>query len=61
MTAAIPPLATLVVAVLIDLICLTDLARAREVRHLPRWAWAALILLTTPLGALLYVLTGRAR
>lgn len=61
MTAALPPLATLAVAAMIDLICLADLARAREVRHLPRWAWAAVILLTTPFGALLYVLTGRAR
>ena len=59
MTSLAPALATLVVAVMIDLICLADLARARRVRHLPRWAWAAVILLTTPLGALLYVLTGR--
>ncbi len=59
MTSAVPAVATIVVAVLIDLICLADLARAREVRYLPRAAWAAVILLTTPLGALLYVLAGR--
>ena len=61
MTSFAPALATLAVAAMIDLICLADLARAREVRHLSRWAWAAVILLTTPLGALLYVLAGRVR
>ena len=61
MSSAAPALATLVVAALIDLICLADLARARDVRLLSRWAWAAIILLTTPFGAVLYVLAGRAR
>ena len=59
MTSAAPVLATLAVAALIDLICLTDLARARAARLLPRWAWAAVILLATPFGAVLYVLAGR--
>ena len=61
MGSAAPALATLVVAALIDLICLADLARAREVRLVPRWAWAALILLATPFGAVFYVLAGRVR
>jgi hypothetical protein len=56
-----PALATLVVAVAIDVLCLADLARATEVRSLPRPAWAAVIVLATPLGAVLYVLLGRTR
>jgi ABC-2 type transport system ATP-binding protein len=37
---------------------LLDLARA-EVRHLPKWAWALLIALMIPLGAILYAAIGR--
>lgn len=39
---------------------LFDLARS-EVRYLPKWAWAALCLLSVPLGAIVYLLVGRAR
>ncbi len=57
----LPVLATLAVAVAIDVLCLADLARAREVRGLTKPGWAAVIVLTTPLGALLYALAGRVR
>ena len=58
--SSLAPLATLAVVLVIDLICLADVARARELRYLSRWGWAALILLTGPFGALFYVLAGRA-
>jgi ABC-2 type transport system ATP-binding protein len=52
---------TLVAAVAVALVvaCLVDLSR-REVRHLPRWAWALIIVFgSVPVGPLLYLLIGR--
>jgi hypothetical protein len=40
--------------------CLVDLARAKEVRHLPKWAWVILCLgigLTIPWGGIAYLAT----
>jgi ABC-2 type transport system ATP-binding protein len=59
-TAAIVAL-VLVAAVAVTLVvaCLVDLSR-REVRHLPRWAWALVIVFgSVPVGPLLYLLIGR--
>jgi hypothetical protein len=39
--------------------CLVDLARG-EVQHLPKWAWALVILLSIPVGGIVYLLVGRA-
>jgi ABC-2 type transport system ATP-binding protein len=48
-----------VVVLLIDVVLLLDLRR-REVRHLPRWAWALVLLLVTfPIGEILYLVVGR--
>jgi ABC-2 type transport system ATP-binding protein len=48
-----------VVAVALVVGCLVDLTR-REVKHLPKWAWALVIVLgNVPLGPLLYLLAGR--
>jgi hypothetical protein len=44
-----------------DAVCLTDLARAREVRYLTRRMWAIVILLTFPFGGMLYLVYGRVR
>jgi hypothetical protein len=44
--------------------CLIDLARAAEVRYLPKWGWAILCLglgLTVPWGGILYLAIGRVR
>jgi hypothetical protein len=54
--AALVPL--VVVSVAFQVYCLVDLAGA-EVRLLPKWAWGLLILLTTPIGGLVYLLAGR--
>ena len=39
--------------------CLVDLIRAEQVRGLPRWAWAIVILASMPLGGIAYLLAGR--
>ena len=58
--AALAPLLVLVVA--LDAWCLVDLARARSMGRGAKLAWAAVILLVSaPLGALLYLLAGRDR
>jgi hypothetical protein len=44
--------------------CLVDLARAQEVRHLPKWVWVILCLgigLTIPWGGIAYLVFGKAR
>jgi hypothetical protein len=41
------------------LFCLTDLARAKEVRYLPKWGWAIACLVQVPLGGILYLAAGR--
>lgn len=38
--------------------CLVDLARS-EVRHLPKWAWALVCILSIPMGGIVYLLVGR--
>jgi hypothetical protein len=54
----------LVLAVGFVTFCPVDLARAREVRYLPKWAWAILCLgvgLTIPFGGITYLVFGRVR
>jgi hypothetical protein len=38
--------------------CLFDLSRT-EVRHLPKWAWALICVISIPLGGVVYLLIGR--
>jgi hypothetical protein len=38
--------------------CLADLRRS-EVQHLPKWAWALVIVLSVPAGGLVYLAMGR--
>jgi predicted ABC-type exoprotein transport system permease subunit len=38
--------------------CLVDLAKRSTTRHLPRWAWAIVIVVSIPLGGILYLLLG---
>lgn len=38
--------------------CWYDISR-REVRHLPKWAWALISLLSVPVGGVVYILVGR--
>ncbi|MEX1281441.1 MAG: PLD nuclease N-terminal domain-containing protein [Acidimicrobiia bacterium] len=54
--AALVPV--IVVAVGFVAFCLVDIAR-HEVRHLPKWLWALICLLSVPLGGIVYLLVGR--
>jgi len=52
----------LILVIAFDACCLIDLARARSVRHLPKWLWATVILLVSaPWGGLIYLFAGRDR
>jgi len=42
-----------------DVFCLADIARARQVRYLPKWIWALICLIQLPLGGILYLCIGR--
>jgi hypothetical protein len=52
----------LIMAVLVfvawDGFCLWDLARAREVRVLDKWLWAIIVLISFPVGGILYLVFG---
>lgn len=46
-------------AVGFDVFCLADIARADQVRYLPKWAWALICLAQTPGGGIIYLSIGR--
>jgi ABC-type tungstate transport system substrate-binding protein len=51
--------AVIALAVVIVVAALVDLSR-REVRHLPKWAWALVIMfVTVPIGVIIYATVGR--
>ena len=54
--AAVLPLVLLAVAFLVY--CLVDIARG-EVRHLPKWAWVLVCIVSIPLGGIIYLIVGR--
>jgi hypothetical protein len=54
--AALTPI--LVLSVAFEIYCLVDLMRS-QVRYLPSWAWALVIVLVNPLGGIAYLLAGR--
>lgn len=56
-----PLLPVLALAVLLIGLSLIDIARKPTVRHLPKWVWALIVCLVVPLGAVLYLVLGRAR
>jgi ABC-2 type transport system ATP-binding protein len=51
----------LAVAAVFAAVCLAVLARAGQVRHLPKWGWAVIICLSNPWGGLAYLLFGNPR
>jgi hypothetical protein len=59
MLVALVPL--IVLAAGFAVFCLVDLARAEEVRYLPKWAWAIVCLISVPLGGIFYLVLGRVR
>lgn len=54
--AALVPI--LVILVAFVGFCLYDLSRT-EVRYLPKWAWVIIVLVSIPLGGILYLAIGR--
>jgi len=42
-----------------DALCLADIARAGQVRYLPKWAWVLICLAQTPGGGIIYLSIGR--
>lgn len=54
--AALAPI--LLVALVFVGYCWFDLSRS-EVRHLPKWAWAIICVISVPLGGIAYLLFGR--
>ncbi len=54
-------LAVLVLAIGFAAFCLTDLARAGEVRGLPKWGWAVVICISVPWGGIVYLVAGKVR
>lgn len=38
--------------------CLVDLSRS-EVRYLPKWAWGLFVVLSVPIGGIVYLIVGR--
>lgn len=56
----IPLLPVLILVLLLLAWCLTDIARRPEVRYLPKVAWAMITILVIPLGAIAYLILGRA-
>lgn len=55
--AALAPVVVLAVAFVAY--CLVDLYRAPSVRHLPKWAWAVICVVSVPLGGIIYLTVGR--
>jgi hypothetical protein len=56
-----PAIVVLALAACFDAFCLVDLARAGQVRYLPKWGWVLCCLAQTPFGGIMYLTTGRAR
>jgi hypothetical protein len=56
-TAALAPL--ILVGMAFVAFCLVDIARAGEVRYLPKWGWVLVTLLSIPIGGVVYLLVGR--
>lgn len=54
--AAIAPLAVLALAFVVY--CWVDINR-NEVKHLPEWAWAIIVLISIPIGGIIYLAIGR--
>jgi hypothetical protein len=54
-----PIVAGLVLAAGFDALCLADIARASQVRFLPKWAWTLICLVQTPGGGIAYLCVGR--
>ena len=51
----------IVLVTIVVVACLIDIAKRSHVKHLPKAAWAVIVVLVIPLGAVAYLALGRAR
>ncbi len=56
--AAILPIVVLAAAYVAWLV--RDIRRS-DVRHVPKWAWIVIVIVSIPLGGIIYLLAGRER
>ncbi len=49
----------LIIELVLLVIALVDLIRRQEVKYLPKWGWALIILLINLIGPILYLIIGR--
>jgi len=61
MNGVLAPILVLLVAIGFEVVCLVDLARAEEVRYLPKWGWLIVSFISIPLGGIVYLVFGRVR
>ena len=54
-------LVLIAVMVWFDWVCLADIAKATHVRYLTRQAWALLVVISFPIGGMLYLTYGKVR
>jgi hypothetical protein len=57
--AALIPL--IIISIAFVVYCLVDLARAEQVRYLPKWAWVIICFFSVPIGGIIYLIVGRER
>ena len=51
----------IVLVAIVVVACLIDIARRSRVKHLPKAAWAFIVVLVVPLGAVAYLALGQGR
>ena len=51
----------IVLVTIVVVACLIDIAKRSHVKHLPKAAWALIVVLVIPLGAVAYLALGRVR
>lgn len=56
-----PLMAVIACCACFDAFCLADLARAGNVRYLPKWGWVLACLIQSPSGGIVYLAVGRVR
>lgn len=49
----------LIIELVLLVIALVDLIRRQEVRYLPKWGWALIILFISMIGPIAYLILGR--
>ena len=54
--AAVAPL--LILALAFVIYCWVDIAR-NDVKHLPKWAWVIIAVISIPIGGVVYLVIGR--